>query len=55
MKVGSEEYFLKRLEELKVFPFFGDVRGKGLMTTIEGVKDQKTKEPFSYHVDAPIR
>jgi len=34
------------LEELKGFPFVGDVRGKGLMTAIEFVKDQKTKEPF---------
>jgi adenosylmethionine-8-amino-7-oxononanoate aminotransferase len=40
------EYLLKRLEKLKVFPFVGDVRGKGLMTAIEFVKDQKTKEPF---------
>jgi adenosylmethionine-8-amino-7-oxononanoate aminotransferase len=40
------EYLLKRLEELKAFPFVGDVRGKGLMTAIEFVKDQKTKEPF---------
>ena len=39
-------YLLKRLEELKTFPFVGDVRGKGLMTAIEFVKDQKTKEPF---------
>jgi adenosylmethionine-8-amino-7-oxononanoate aminotransferase len=39
-------YLLKRLEELKAFPFVGDVRGKGLMTAIEFVKDQKTKEPF---------
>ena len=39
-------YLLKRLEELKVFPFVGDVRGKGLMTAIEFVKDQKTREPF---------
>ena len=39
-------YLLKRLEELKEFPFVGDVRGKGLMTAIEFVKDQKTKEPF---------
>lgn len=39
-------YLLKRLEELKTLPFVGDVRGKGLMTAIEFVKDQKTKEPF---------
>jgi len=39
-------YLLKRLEELMAFPFVGDVRGKGLMTAIEFVKDQKTKEPF---------
>lgn len=40
------DYLLKRLEELKAFPFVGDVRGKGLMTAVEFVKDQKTKEPF---------
>lgn len=39
-------YLLKRLEELKAFPFVGDVRGKGLMTAIEFVKDQESKEPF---------
>lgn len=40
------EYLLKRLGELKTFPFVGDVRGKGLMTAIEFVKDPMTKEPF---------
>jgi adenosylmethionine-8-amino-7-oxononanoate aminotransferase len=40
------EYLLNRLRELKTFPFVGDVRGKGLMTAIEFVKDQETKEPF---------
>ena len=40
------DYLLRRLEELKAFSFVGDVRGKGLMTAIEFVKDQKTKEPF---------
>jgi adenosylmethionine-8-amino-7-oxononanoate aminotransferase len=39
-------YLLKRLGELKSFPFVGDVRGKGLMTAIEFVKDRETKEPF---------
>jgi adenosylmethionine-8-amino-7-oxononanoate aminotransferase len=43
---GRGEYLLRRLEELKVFPFVGDVRGKGLMAAIEFVKDQRTKEPF---------
>jgi len=43
---GRGEYLLNRLEELKAFPFVGDVRGKGLMTAIEFVKNQKTKEPF---------
>jgi len=44
--VGSGEYLLKRLEELKSLPFVGDVRGRGLMTAIEFVRDQRTKEPF---------
>jgi adenosylmethionine-8-amino-7-oxononanoate aminotransferase len=43
---GRGEYLLHRLEELKAFPFVGDVRGRGLMTAIEFVKNQKTKEPF---------
>lgn len=45
--VEKGRYLIQRLEELKEFPFVGDVRGKGLMTAIEFVKDQKTKEPFS--------
>ena len=39
-------YLLKKLEELKIFPFVGDVRGKGLMTAVEFVQDRETKEPF---------
>jgi adenosylmethionine-8-amino-7-oxononanoate aminotransferase len=38
---------LKQLEELRAFPFVGDIRGKGLLTAIEFVKNQKTKEPFA--------
>ncbi len=40
-------YLLKKLEELKASSaIVGDVRGKGLMTAVEFVKDKKTKEPF---------
>ena len=40
-------YLLKKLEELKASSaIVGDVRGKGLMTAIEFVKDKKNKEPF---------
>ena len=40
-------YLMKKLEELKASsPIVGDVRGKGLMTAIEFVKDKKSKEPF---------
>jgi adenosylmethionine-8-amino-7-oxononanoate aminotransferase len=41
-------YLMKKLEELKSSSaIVGDVRGKGLMTAIEFVKDKKTKEPFA--------
>lgn len=39
-------YFLEKLQELYKYPIIGDVRGKGLMTGLEFVKDQSTKEPF---------
>ena len=40
------EYLLQKLNELKGFSFVGDVRGKGLMTAIEFVKEKQTKVPF---------
>ncbi len=39
-------YLLQKLEGLKSFPFVGDVRGKGLMTAVEFVRDRGSKEPF---------
>jgi alanine-glyoxylate transaminase/(R)-3-amino-2-methylpropionate-pyruvate transaminase len=42
--VGAE--LLDGLKQLqKKYPVIGDVRGKGLMTAVELVKDQRTKEP----------
>jgi len=40
------EYLLQKLNELREFSFVGDVRGKGLMTAIEFVKDKESKIPF---------
>lgn len=40
------EYFIEKLQELYKYPIIGDVRGKGLMTGLEFVKNQSTKEPF---------
>jgi len=40
------DYMRSRLEELRKYPFVGDIRGKGLMLGIEFVKDRGTKEPF---------
>ena len=39
-------YLLSRLPELLRYPIVGDVRGLGLMTGLELVGDQTTKEPF---------
>ena len=41
------DYLLGSLEELRVFPIVGDVRGRGLLAGIEFVEDRKTKQPVS--------
>ena len=40
------EYLLRQLKELEVHPSVGQVRGIGLMTGIELVKNKETKEKF---------
>ena len=40
------KYLLSRLQKLLEIDIVGDVRGLGLMTAIEFVKNKKTKEPF---------
>jgi len=39
-------YFLEKLHALGEHPIVGDVRGIGLLSAIEYVKDKKTKEPL---------
>ncbi|MBI3662340.1 MAG: aspartate aminotransferase family protein [Acidobacteria bacterium] len=41
------EYLAKKLERLRALPCVGDVRGKGMLQTVEFVADQATKKPFS--------
>ena len=40
------DYLGKKLLELEELPVVGDIRGKGLLRSIEFVKDKRTKEPF---------
>ena len=41
-------YFMEQLKSLSKHPIVGDVRGKGFLLAIEFVRDQKTREPFSF-------
>jgi adenosylmethionine-8-amino-7-oxononanoate aminotransferase len=40
------KYLEKKLSELTELPMVGDVRGKGLLWSIEFAKNKATKEPF---------
>ena len=48
-------YLLERLEELKDSDIVGDVRGKGLFSGIEFVRDPKTREPFDPDLHVSLR
>ena len=41
-----EKYLFERLKPLTALPIVGNVRGKGLLWSVEFVKDRKSKEPF---------
>lgn len=41
------DYLARKLESLRALPCVGDVRGKGLLQTVEFVADKTTKAPFS--------
>ncbi|MBI1737701.1 MAG: aspartate aminotransferase family protein [Acidobacteria bacterium] len=41
------EYLAKKLEGLRALPCVGDVRGKGMLQTVEFVADKASKSPFA--------
>ncbi len=41
------DYLAGQLEELRRFSVVGDIRGKGLLQTIEFVQDRATRQPFA--------
>ena len=52
----SGAILIKGLKELQAqYPIIGDVRGVGLLTAIEFVQDQVTKEPFLLHHEVTNR
>ncbi|MGH8444987.1 MAG: aspartate aminotransferase family protein [Solimonas sp.] len=48
-------YLLEGLNELRKYPIVGDVRGLGLLTAVELVKDRKTREMFAPDAMMPAR
>jgi adenosylmethionine-8-amino-7-oxononanoate aminotransferase len=40
-------YLLEGLNELRKYPIVGDVRGLGLLTAVELVRDKNTRAPFA--------
>ena len=44
------DYFAQRLHRLRELPWVGDVRGKGLLQTVEFVADSTRREPFPTEV-----
>jgi len=49
------EYLARRLERLRGLPGVGDVRGKGLLQTVEFVADKMTKKPFPIEFNFSFR
>ncbi|MBW2623937.1 MAG: aspartate aminotransferase family protein, partial [Deltaproteobacteria bacterium] len=47
-------YLGEKLQELKSHPIIGDVRGLGMLWTIEFVKDKKTREPFPQEMNVTL-
>jgi adenosylmethionine-8-amino-7-oxononanoate aminotransferase len=49
------DYFARRLESLRALDCLGDVRGKGMLQTVEFVRDKATKSPFAKETNFSAR